>query len=336
VKTATANLCSATATYTTPTFTDNCAGGTLLRIIGLPSGAAFPVGTNLVVWRAMDASGLSKTCSFTVTVNDAQPPAISCPADIVRNTDLDKCTAEVPYVNPLGTDNCAGSVTFLHIGLASGSVFPLGSTTVVWKVLDLAGLSATCSFTVTVRDRQAPSLVCPPNSALGGGGSPCGLPSASLPLPSVAPDNCSSHTLAHDAPATSVTVQVTCAGPGGRVAGNATTCAYTVTVTCPTAPGSAGGLALKSALRPDGGLDLSIAPNPAATFVTFTATGLVGVGEVTVFDPLGRRVWQQTLTAEQPQAVLELSRPAFAAGVYQVRLRTERGTVSKGLAVTGL
>jgi len=37
---------------------------------GLPSGAIFPVGTTLNTFKAIDASGNSTTCSFTVTVTD--------------------------------------------------------------------------------------------------------------------------------------------------------------------------------------------------------------------------------------------------------------------------
>ena len=48
-------------------------------------------------------------------------------------------------------------------GLPSGSVFPVGVTTNTFRATDIAGNTATCSFTVTVVDNQPPVLVCPPS-----------------------------------------------------------------------------------------------------------------------------------------------------------------------------
>lgn len=336
VKYAVTNLCSATATYTTPTVSDNCGGGLVTRILGLASGSVFPVGANVVVWRAIDASGLSKTCSFTVSVSDVQPPSITCPNSITAPTDLDKCTAEVPYVNPVGTDNCAGAVTFLHVGLASGSVFPLGSTTVVWKVLDLAGLSNTCSFVVTVQDMQAPAITCPPSTTVNSTGSPCGYPAANLPVATAAPDNCSITTLTHNAPPTLSPGIHSIMWTASDVAGNASPCVHTVTVNCPTAPSVGSGTMPAHNRFLQEQLGLHIAPNPANFVTTFTVSGLSGAGELRVFDPLGRTVWRQVVTGEQPQVQLEVSREQLAAGVYQVRLQTEQGSVTKTLMVSRL
>jgi uncharacterized cupin superfamily protein len=57
----------------------------------------------------------------------------------------------VTYTTPVGTDNCTGQTTTQTAGLASGSTFPVGTTTNTFKVTDAAGLMATCSFTVRVR-----------------------------------------------------------------------------------------------------------------------------------------------------------------------------------------
>jgi len=48
-------------------------------------------------------------------------------------------------------DNCPGAVTTRTAGGASGSVFPIGTTTVTYTVNDAHGNSASCSFTVTVK-----------------------------------------------------------------------------------------------------------------------------------------------------------------------------------------
>jgi hypothetical protein len=98
-----------------------------------------------------------------VTVVDAQAPAISCPANISVNAAAGTCGAVVTYTTPVGTDNCPGATTAMIAGLASGSTFPVGVTTVTYRVTDAAGLTTTCSFSVTVTDNQAPAITCPAN-----------------------------------------------------------------------------------------------------------------------------------------------------------------------------
>jgi hypothetical protein len=128
-----------------------------VQIAGLASGSSFPVGTTTNIFRATDAAGNTSTCSFTVTVRDAQPPAITCPANITVTTPIGSCTAIANYT-VTATDNCPGVTTALVSGQASGSQFPLGVNTVVWRATDAAGNTSTCSFTVTVNDGQIPVI----------------------------------------------------------------------------------------------------------------------------------------------------------------------------------
>src|SRR5207244_3249363 len=116
------------------------------------------------VFLVTDAAGNTATCSFTVTVNDSEPPVIACPTNIVANVDASLCSAVVTYSAPVGTDSCAGAVTTQTGGLASGSAFPVGVTTNVFLVTDAAGNTATCSFTVTVNDSEPPAISCPSRS----------------------------------------------------------------------------------------------------------------------------------------------------------------------------
>src|SRR4030095_12187815 len=141
--------------------TDNCAGANSVQSAGLASGSSFPVGVMTNTFVVTDAAGNAATCSFTVTVTDAQAAVIVCPADITQNTDSDACAATVNYTAPVGTDNCAGANSVQTAGLASGALFPVGVTTTTFVVTDAAGNTATCSFTVTVSDAQAPVIVCP-------------------------------------------------------------------------------------------------------------------------------------------------------------------------------
>ncbi|MEY3443482.1 MAG: hypothetical protein RLZZ519_1763 [Bacteroidota bacterium] len=136
---------------------------TTTQLAGLASGASFPVGATTNTFSVSDGLGNSASCSFSVTVVDAQAPTITCPANVTANTTLGSCDAVVNYSVPNGTDNCNGVNSSRTAGLASGATFPIGTTTVTYQATDAAGLTATCSFTVTVADNEAPVITCPAN-----------------------------------------------------------------------------------------------------------------------------------------------------------------------------
>jgi hypothetical protein len=143
-----ANQCGAVVNYPAPTTTGDCNA-----IVCSPaSGSFFPVGTTTVTCSDTAARRGAATCSFTVTVNDAQPPTISCPANIVTPASTTMGTtpgANVAYAAPAVSDNCPG-VGAPTCSPASGSFFAVGTRTVTCTVADAAGNSATCSFSVTV------------------------------------------------------------------------------------------------------------------------------------------------------------------------------------------
>lgn len=136
------------ATLGTATASDNCSV-TVTRS-GVPAGNTFPKGNTTITYTATDGAGNSVSATQTVTVIDNTPPIISCQADIVVPFDPAINGAVVTYTAPVGTDNCAGATTNRTAGLASGSTFPLGTTTNTFTVTDASGLTASCSFKVTV------------------------------------------------------------------------------------------------------------------------------------------------------------------------------------------
>ena len=127
---------------------------------GLPSGSTFPVGTTTNTFVVTDASGNTATCSFDVTVNDTEVPAITCPGNITQNNDSGICGAVITYTAPVGTDNCSGSTTVQTTGLASGEIFPVGTTTNTFVTTDASGNTATCSFDVIINDNESPVANC--------------------------------------------------------------------------------------------------------------------------------------------------------------------------------
>src|ERR1039458_7912606 len=121
---AAAGGCTSNVTFTVTTM-DNC-GST--SVVSVPaSGSAFPVGTTTVISTANDGNGDTNQCSFTVTVVDNQPPAITCPGNITVNAAPGACTSNVTFT-VTATDNC-GSAGVVSVP-ASGFAFPLGTTTV--------------------------------------------------------------------------------------------------------------------------------------------------------------------------------------------------------------
>lgn len=154
---------TAIVNYATITATDNVGvtvGPDLTE--GLPSGAAFPLGTTTVTYEASDAAGNTGSASFTVTVTDAEDPVVTAPANISVVADTGQSTAVVTYDAPTATDNVG--VTDgpnLTAGLASGSAFPIGETTVTYEASDAAGNTGTASLTVTVTDGEAPVVTVP-------------------------------------------------------------------------------------------------------------------------------------------------------------------------------
>src|SRR6185369_15310918 len=164
------------------TATDNCA--VTNRVSVAVSGFAFPVGITIVTNSARDSSGNSSTCTFTVTVNDTQPPLITCPASITLTTAPGVCISNVIF-NITGTDNCA--VTSLVSVPPSGFSFPLGTTTVTNRATDPSGNSSQCTFTVTVNDLEPPVITCPANITVNG---PPGACSSNVTFSVMASDNC--------------------------------------------------------------------------------------------------------------------------------------------------
>jgi hypothetical protein len=110
-------------------------------------------GTFIVHWIYDDGHGNTLTKTQTVIVTDSTPPVISCPADVAVTTGLGNNSAAVTYSAPITIDNCG--VPIVSCSQASGSAFPVGSTTVTCTAIDSSNNAASCSFLVTVLTPQS-------------------------------------------------------------------------------------------------------------------------------------------------------------------------------------
>ncbi len=155
-----AGTCEATVVFNAPLALDSCSSVTVAQTGGPTSGDVFPAGATTVEFTATDAFGNAAVCSFDIIVQPDTAPEINCPEDLVVQTDAGVCEAVVNYDPPTTNDSCGIATVTMTAGLASGSTFPEGETTVTYEITNLAGNSATCSFTVTVVDDEAPEIVC--------------------------------------------------------------------------------------------------------------------------------------------------------------------------------
>ena len=112
------------------------------------SGSTFPLGETTVNCKATDAAGNEATGSFTVTVQDKTPPTLTLPSAPPAAEATSPQGAVVTYGAATATDLVDGSVD-VTCTPASGSTFPLGTTTVTCTAKDAAGNEDSKSFDVT-------------------------------------------------------------------------------------------------------------------------------------------------------------------------------------------
>ena len=236
--------CGATVKYPAPTEGGSACGGMIT--CNPTSGSVFPVGTTTV--NCSDSAGPG--CSFTVTVNDTQPPTIACPSNI---TVFDVACQNVSYTTPTPGDNCPGAT--VTCAPASGSCFPVGTTTVTCTATDASNNTATCSFTVTVNDCV---ITCPGNITTSNDPNQCGA------VVNFAPTTSGACGTVKCTPASGSfflvgTTTVTCTASAGP------SCSFTVTVN-DTQPPSITCPANQTAVT-----NQSVCPNTACQVVAFPA-----------------------------------------------------------------
>jgi hypothetical protein len=115
--------CSAVVNYPAPLVSGGT--GNVVVVCIPPAGAVFPAGTTTVICTATDASGTTATCSFDVTVQDTESPAIT------------GLTATPPILRPINnrmtpvrldvaaTDNCSPTTCKIISVTSSDPIIPM-------------------------------------------------------------------------------------------------------------------------------------------------------------------------------------------------------------------
>ena len=119
----------------------------------------FPLGSTQVVCTSTDSHGNTASASLTITVVDTTPPDMGPPTSDQTLDATSPAGAVATFVSGAFDmiDNTSEPVTCTP---ASGSVFPIGTTTVTCTAQDHAGNVGSTSFTVTVID-QPPVVTVP-------------------------------------------------------------------------------------------------------------------------------------------------------------------------------
>lgn len=125
------------------------------------------IGIRRVPVTAIDGNGNSTTDTVSIAIFELTPPMIDCSqSSVVTNS----CEA-VFYSVPLATDNCGGVAVELQDGLASGSIFAPGVTTIRFSAIDDCNNTTDCEFTVTVNSDLESDAIVVDASCVGNDGS---------------------------------------------------------------------------------------------------------------------------------------------------------------------
>ena len=144
----------ASVSYSMPTATDNVDLNPVVSC-SPPPGSTFPLGTTTVTCTATDSSGNQDSGTFTVTVVDSTAPVLSAPGN--QTAEATGPGGAAVSFSVTASDNVDPSPS-VNCSPASGSTFPLGSTTVNCTARDAANNMSNTSFTVTIVDTTPPSF----------------------------------------------------------------------------------------------------------------------------------------------------------------------------------
>lgn len=216
--------------YSAPEASDNCGSVTVASVP--PSGAFFPLGTNIVTVTAVDGAGNSNVCTFTIrVVSDGSgnaPPTVRC-RNLTRSVGTN-CTARVTAAEvDNGTVDPDGDP--FTLSLNPSGPYPLGTNSVTLIATDNQGNMSSCTATIIVVDQTPPVLRnCPTDFVVT---APTGATGAVVhfTLPT-ATDECSEVTVAAVPPPGSTmplgTNTVVCTAVDGD--GNTNSCSFKVFV----------------------------------------------------------------------------------------------------------
>ncbi|MGH1436911.1 MAG: right-handed parallel beta-helix repeat-containing protein, partial [Lewinella sp.] len=106
---------------------------------------------------------LSSQCMTTVTVIDATPPSVDCPAD--ATVECDESTLPSATGVATGIDNC-GMTTISWVDNFATACGNTGVLTRIWTATDEAGNPSNCTQIITIVDTTPPNITCPADATV--------------------------------------------------------------------------------------------------------------------------------------------------------------------------
>jgi len=192
--------------FTIPDYTllttavDDCT--TQITVIQSPAAGTVISGSGTIqeiVLTADDSNGNTNSISFNVTlIDNIVPSIVGLPTNISVSSDASNCGAVVSWIEPTSADNCSGSTIVQTAGPVSGSVFPLGTTTITYMATDGASNTNSESFDVVVTDDVNPTIVGLPGDIIVGSNASTCEAVVTWTEPSFA-DNCSGGSITQTA-----------------------------------------------------------------------------------------------------------------------------------------
>lgn len=155
--------CQATVPDLPPSVTksDNCSASIDLTGSQTPAIGTLISSNTAATVTIYDQAGNFASCNTNLIFIDTLSPTITCPGDSLVILD-GACNYTMGDFTSLAvtSDNCGGSITVTQSPLA-GTSLAMGTQVVQLTATDVGGNSSTCSFTLTISDTTAPTVLCP-------------------------------------------------------------------------------------------------------------------------------------------------------------------------------
>jgi len=206
-------------------------------------------------------------------------------------------------------------------GLASGTVFPVGTTTNTFEIEDAAGNIVICSFDVTVNDTIAPVLTCPADLTVQiNPGTTFALPDYFANGDATASDNCTDP----------ISINSQTPSPGTELSDGT----YTIEITVTDDSGNDSSCSFELIVEEllsinDQSLseNIVIYPNPTSGYVTVLNNSNTAIQNINITDVNGRLI--QSLNVIENQQQIQISLNEYATGLYFVKIATEESSIVK-------
>lgn len=212
-------------------------------------------------------------------------------------------------------------ITTQIAGLASGDVFPIGTTTNTFEIEDGAGNIITCSFDVTVVDELAPEITCSDNLTVQiNEGTTFTLLDYFADGEVSAIDNCTDP----------ITLYIQTPAPGTELGVGTYTIEITVTDDSGNESSCSFELIVEELLSIDDALlseNIIFYPNPTTGGVTLLNNSNAIIQTIDITDVNGRLIQSLNVFENQQQILFTLQE--YATGIYFVNIATEQANIIK-------